>query len=256
MLIDTHCHLNLKDKFPDPTATVTEAAEAGVARLIVIGVDVASSRVALELADKFDGVYGVVGVHPNYTNDYQPSQIKDIEELLKHPKALAIGEIGLDHHWNYATDEQQKAALFDQLDLAEATGKPIVFHCREAYPELLDLLEKRTKLPWLFHCFAGDATDAQRANALDAYFGVDGPITYPKSDDLRDIVRTLPQNRIVIETDAPYLTPVPFRGKPNRPAYVLFTNAALASCLAIEPGECALMTTANAERFFRLSATE
>ena len=252
MLIDTHCHLNLKDKFPDVAATVKEAIESGVTRMIVIGVDVATSRVALELADQFDAVYGVVGVHPNYANDYQSSQIKDIEELLKHPKAVAIGEIGLDRHWNYATDEQQKAALFDQLDLAQATGKPVVFHCREAYPALLDLLEKRAWLPWLFHCFAGDAADTKRATALDAYFGVDGPITYPKSEDLRAIVRSLPRDRIVIETDAPYLTPAPFRGKPNKPAYVLYVNAALSSCLGIEQGECALQTTANAERFFGL----
>lgn len=255
MLIDTHCHLNLQDKFPEVGATVSEAIEVGVSRFIVVGVDVATSVRALELADEFVEVYGVVGVHPNYSNAYQSSQIKEIERLLKHPKAVAIGEVGLDRHWHYATDEQQKAALFDQLDLAEATGKPVVFHCREAYPALLDLLEKRRTLPWLFHCFAGDAEDARRAVALDAYFGVDGPITYPKSEDLRAIVQSLPRDRIVIETDAPYLTPVPFRGKPNKPAYVLFVNAALASCLGCEQGECALLTTANAERFFGLGAS-
>jgi len=220
--------------------------------MIVVGIDIALSRLALEIAEKHDGVYAIVGVHPNYACDYKPSDIKEIEQMLQHPKAVAIGEIGLDYHWDYATPEQQRLALFDQLDLAEATEKPVVFHCREAYSDLLDILGKRTKLKWLFHCFAGNPEDARRAMALDAYFGVDGPITYPKSNELREVVQSLPRNRIVIETDAPYLSPAPLRGKPNHPSYVRFVNAGLAATLGLELEESAELTTTNAENFFDL----
>jgi TatD DNase family protein len=253
ILVDTHCHLNLADKFPDPSKAIREARDAGVTRMIVVGIDVALSRLALDIAEAHDGVFAIVGVHPNYANDYKPSDLTQIEEMLKHPKAVAIGEIGLDYHWDYATPEQQRKALFDQLDLAESTGKPVVFHCREAYPDLLSLLEKRKHLKWLFHCFAGDLHDAARAAKIGAWFGVDGPITYPKADDLREVVKSLPRDRIVIETDAPYLSPAPFRGKPNHPSYVRFVNAGLAATLGLELEECAEMTTKNAEAFFELT---
>jgi TatD DNase family protein len=251
-LVDTHCHLNLADKFPDPSKVIREAQDAGVMRLIVVGIDVALSRTALDIAEKHEGVYAIVGIHPNYANQYKASDLPEIEEMLKHPKAVAIGEIGLDYHWDYATPQQQRVSLFDQLDLAERTGKPVVFHCREAYPDLLSTLEQRKRGRWLFHCFAGDMNDARRAIKLDCYFGVDGPTTYPKSQELRDIVHSLPRDRIVIETDAPFLSPAPFRGKQNHPSYVRFVNAGLAATLGVELDECAKLTTSNAERFFGL----
>jgi TatD DNase family protein len=251
-LIDTHCHLNDAKAFPDPAATLHEAQEAGVDRVIVVGVDADSSRQALELADRFEGVYAIVGWHPNYTSTYSPEGLKEIEGMLSHPRAVAIGEIGLDFHWQYATRDQQDRALYDQLALAQSSGKPIVFHCREAYPALLDILERLPVLPYLFHCFAGDVEDARRARAMDCYFGVDGPITYKKSFESREIVKTLPRDRIVIETDSPYLTPEPFRGKPNKPANVALVNTALAGVLELDPEACAALTTTNAERFFRL----
>jgi TatD DNase family protein len=253
ILVDTHCHLNLVDSFPDPVAAIKEARDAGVTRMIVIGVDVATSSLGLEIAEANEGVFAAVGVHPNYACDYKHSDISDLEEMLSHPKAVAIGEVGLDYHWDYATPEQQRIALFAQLNLAESTGKPVVFHCRKAYPDLLSILEKRTRHAWLFHCFSGDTDDARRAMALDTYFGVDGPITYPKATDLRSVVEMLPRDRIVIETDAPYLSPAPFRGKPNKPSYVRYVNAGLAASLGMSLEECAELTTANAERFFGLT---
>ena len=249
MLVDTHCHLNLKE-FADPEAAIGDAREHEVTRMIVIGVDVASSRRAIEIAEEHDGVYAVVGVHPNYACDYQTSDINTLEQMLAHAKVVAIGEIGLDYHWHYATREQQRVALSAQLDLADRLREPVVFHCREAYPDLLTFLETRQKGKWLFHCFAGDMEDARRAIALDAYFGVDGPITYPKAHGLREVVQSLPHDRIVIETDAPYLSPQPFRGKPNKPGYVRYVNAGLAATLGLTIEECAALTTANAERFF------
>lgn len=253
MLIDTHCHLNDAEAFPDPDVALAEARAAGVKRVIVVGVEPESCRRALALAEAHDGVYAIVGWHPNYTAGYTDEGLAEIEAMLGHPKTVALGEIGLDFHWQYATLEQQERALYAQLELGRRSGKPIVFHCREAYPRLLGVLEAEPRHPYLFHCFAGDLADAGRAMALDCYFGVDGPISYKKSEPLREIVRSLPRNRLVVETDSPYLSPEPYRGKPNRPANVAIVNAALAAALGIETDACAALTTANAERFFGLS---
>jgi TatD DNase family protein len=218
----------------------------------VVGCDPESSQAALDLAERYSGVFAVVGWHPNYTAKYSKSSLVDLRRMLGHPKAVALGEIGLDWHWQYATPREQEAALLDQLELARELDKPVVFHCREAYADLLRFLEAMPRHRYLFHCFSGNADDAQRGVALDAYFGVDGPISYKSAGELRDIVCTLPRERLVIETDSPYLSPMPYRGKPNRPAYVAFVNGALASTLGIPSDECAALTTANAERFFRL----
>lgn len=252
-LIDTHCHLNDDQDFPDPAAAIQEAADAGVDRLIVIGVDTETSETAVELADRFEGVYAAAGWHPGNALEYQTHELKRIEELLTHPKCVALGEIGLDFYRDHSTPKDQYQCLREQLELAESSGKPVVFHCREAYPELLDILEKQKPHPWLFHCFSGNAEHAQRAVDLGCMFGVDGPITYPKSDDLRSIFQRLPQDRILIETDAPWLAPVPYRGKRNRPAWITYVNEQLAEVLELTPEQCAALTTANAERFFGLA---
>lgn len=258
MLIDTHCHLNLTEHFPDPAAEVEFAKSCGVGRLVVVGIDIPSSQIAIDLAERFPEVYAVVGVHPNHAADYEPGQLSPLRQMLAHPKVVALGEIGFDYHWDYATREQQYDALRDQLDLADELQVPVVFHCREAYGDLLDVLESRSQATvhrpqYLLHCFAGDQSDAQRAIALDCYFGVDGPVTYKKAQDLRDLVQQiLPRDRVVIETDAPYLTPVPHRGKPNRPGYVAYVANMLATLWGVSPEEAAAITTANAERFFRL----
>lgn len=254
-LIDTHCHLNIAEAFPDPPQAIEEAHAAGVTSLIVIGIDIPSSCRAVEIAENHEGVYASVGIHPNSSADYAPKTLKEVERLLTHVKVVALGEVGLDFHWDFATSEQQTKCLIDQLDLAQSLDMPVVFHCREAYGDLLSLLEKRgsSQGRLLFHCFSGNSDDASRACALGGHFGVDGPVTYPKAKDLRAILATVPRDRIVIETDSPYLAPAPYRGKPNRPAYLTHVNDGLAGCLGITAQECAALTTANANRFFRLS---
>lgn len=252
MLIDTHCHINFPDKFPDPAATIAEAKANGVTHLFAVGCDPESSQAAIDLASQFPDVYAIVGWHPTYVQDYRKETLQEIRRMLAHPKALAIGEIGLDYHWDYSTPEQQRIALDDQLNLAVELDKPVVFHCREAYPDLLTILESRPIHPYLIHCWAGDASDVERALALGCIFGVDGPISYKKSDELRNIFRMLPKDRVVIETDSPYLTPEPYRGKPNKPAYVKYVAEALAKVWDISSDEVAQITTENALRFFRL----
>jgi TatD DNase family protein len=251
-LTDTHCHLNLEEHFPDPDAEIQRSLDAGVTTLILVGIDVATSARALEIADRHATVYAVVGLHPNYSASYSAADLQAIEELAKHPKAMAIGEIGLDFHWDYATPEQQERSLRDQLALAEDAGLPVVFHCRKAYPQLLSILEALPVQPYLFHCFSGDGEDLQRASRLGGLLGIDGPITYRKSTELREQVTLMPSDRIVIETDSPYLSPEPLRGKPNVPANLRFVNNALATILSVSAEESAALTSANAARFFRL----
>jgi TatD DNase family protein len=253
MLIDTHCHLNDASAFPDPAAELAACHEAGVDQVVVVGTAPEDWTRAVDLAERFQEVFAIVGWHPNYTADYDPATLAELERLLAHPKVLALGEIGLDYHWDYAPRPIQHQALRQQLALGKRLEKPIVFHAREAYSDLLDVLEEDGPYPYLFHCFAGTQAEAARAVALGGYFGVDGPITYKKADELRAVMASLPPDRIVVETDAPYMSPVPFRGKPNRPAYVAHVNAGLAGALALSERDCAALTTANARRFFGLN---
>lgn len=251
MLIDTHCHLNDAKAFPDPRAEIDAAKGLGVERLIVVGTAPDDWERAVALAEAHPEVWAIVGWHPNYTSDYRPASLARLRELLAHPRVLALGEIGLDYHWAYADRSVQHAALRDGLDLASETGKPVVFHAREAYSDLLDVLEARPPHPYLFHCFAGSAEEGARAVALGARFGVDGPVTYPKAEELRAVLRSLPFDRLVVETDAPYMSPVPYRGKPNRPAYVRHVAEGLATALGRSYEEVAETTTATARAFFR-----
>ncbi|RYG47266.1 TatD family deoxyribonuclease [bacterium] len=251
MLIETHCHLHDRKAFPDPAAEIEAAQAAGVERIVVIGTHPEDWTAAVALAESHECVWAVVGWHPNYCADYDVASLPTLREHLAHPKVLAIGETGLDNHWDYAPREKQRAALHDHLEIARELGIPVVFHAREAYSELLDILEADYGSgPYIFHCFAGDREEAARAVALGGWIGVDGPVTYPKAEELREVLRSVPLDRLVVETDSPYLSPVPYRGKPNRPAYVRHVADGLAKCLGISIEELERITTANALRAF------
>ncbi|MBI5706537.1 MAG: TatD family hydrolase [Armatimonadetes bacterium] len=249
-IFDTHCHLNLPEAFSDPKAAIEEAREAGVTRFVVVGIDGPSSVRAVELAERFEGVYSAVGWHPNSAATWGPEARGLVEELLNHPRTVALGEIGLDYHWDFATPEQQSVCLVDQLDMAKDAGKPVVFHCRNAYDDLLRVLEDRPGQPYLFHCFSGTDEHAERCLAMDALFGFDGPLTYRNSEGLRELFARLPETTLVLETDSPYLSPEPLRGKPNRPAYLRYVNQTAAHVRALPPEKMAAITTSNAMRFF------
>jgi TatD DNase family protein len=209
--------------------------------------DTETSRLATELADAHQEVYACVGWHPTYTAKYAAAELKFIEELAAHPKTVAIGEIGLDYHWDYSTPEQQRSSLEDHWALAQSLSLPVVFHCREAYHDLLEWLgAKQPNSACILHCFSGNPEDAQRAISMGAYFGVDGPITYKNADALREIVRLLPRERILAETDSPYLTPHPHRGKPNEPRFVELVIAEIAATLTMDISSAIEITTANA----------
>ena len=250
MLIDTHCHIQNPENFADPDQIVADAKAVGVEKIVVVGCEPNDWRTVLEFIDKHENVYGICGWHPNYTTDYDPIELPKLIKVLRHPKILALGEIGLDYHWEYSPHTLQIQALKDQLRVSEDYNKPVVFHAREAYSDLLDILEKVPPRKYLFHCFAGTKDEARRALRLGAWFGCDGPITYKKSDELREVFKFIPVHKILLETDSPYMSPEPFRGKPNTPANIPIINKALAAIHEMTEEDMADQTTLNAKDFF------
>ncbi len=250
-MIDTHCHLNLTDKFKNPAETIQRCLDQGVHEVIVIGIDLVTSRKAVELAEQFPNVYATIGYHPTSCKGFNESWLRDLDPLTSSDRVVGYGEIGLDYYWDTVSPEEQAVALSAQWNYARSLGLPVVFHSREAYPAMLDFLEKADRHPFVFHCFAGNLADAKRATALDAYFGVNGPITYKKADDLRAVVKSLPRDRVLIETDSPFLSPEPFRGKPNEPCFVEYVNAKLAELWNLPESQADQITTGNAHRFFK-----
>jgi len=256
-LIDTHCHLDWKAFDPDREAVIDRAVQAGVRRMITIGVDVPSSRRALEIAERHAAVSAAVGVHPNDCADFSAALLKEVRSLAQHPKVVAIGEIGLDYYWHTVDHETQARAFRAQLELAAEINKPVIIHSRDAAPDVVKVLEDFTaqaaRLSGTFHSCFDDLELAQRVFRLGFYIGVTGPITFKKSDREREIVRQVRNDRLLLETDAPFLTPAPHRGQRNEPAYVRHVAETIAMVRGQPVEEIARQSTQNAERLFGLS---
>lgn len=252
VLVDTHCHLDFEEFDSDRDAVVERALAAGVTRIVVPGIDLVTSRRALALAEQYPGVYAAVGVHPNSADKYSPQSLSDFRMLAAHPRVVGIGEIGIDFFWKKFDAQTQTHVFRRQIELANEVGKPIIVHDREAHEVVMAVLrETRPQAGAVLHAFSGDITMAEEALAMGFYLGVDGPLTYKKSDDLRALFARLPLERILIETDAPYLTPQPQRGKRNEPAYVRYVAETLALTRAQTLETVAEVTTRNAARLFR-----
>lgn len=259
MLIDTHCHYNHAAFDVDRAEAIARAREAGVACAVVIGYDLASSEWAVRLTQEFEGLYAAVGIHPNDAADATPEGLGRLEALARHPKVVALGEIGLDFHWNVEPPERQHAAFRDQLRLARRLGLPIMLHTRESDREVVTILEAMGG-PWrgILHCFGGDPQVARRALDVGLHLGLGGVLTFKNARQLQETATTLPQERIVLETDAPYLTPMPYRGrvKRNEPCYLPFVARQLAALRGLPEVEVAATTTDNAARLLGLPASE
>jgi TatD DNase family protein len=252
VLADTHCHLDYAQFDADRAAVVERARAAGVGRVLVPGTDLASSRRAVALADDFPEVRAAVGIHPASTGDFTHETTAALRDLAQHPKVDAVGEIGIDLYWKIVPLITQQRALAAQLDLANSLGKPVIIHDRDAHPEVMTALRAAScEAGVVLHAFSGGADMAGEALEAGYYLGVDGPLTYKKNEALRSIFAAAPLERILLETDAPYLPPQAWRGQRNEPAYVRAVAAKLAEIRGQPLEEVAAATSANAARLFR-----
>jgi TatD DNase family protein len=247
-MIDSHCHLDSEKFNEDREAVIERALAAGVERMVVIGTGDGPPdlEAAIRLADRHAPIYATVGVHPHDASKATPETFSELARLLNHPKVVAIGEMGLDYHYDFSPREVQKAVFIEQMQIAAHAGKPIVIHTREAWDDTLALLEEHWKdRRGIMHCFSGSPAEAQRCLDLGFHLSFGGIVTFPKALDIQESARLCPEDRLLIETDAPFLAPVPYRGKRNEPAFVAHTAAKLASLRGVSTERIVSATTRN-----------
>lgn len=231
---------------------IARAREAGVVEMLTVGFDQASNPRSVALAGN-DGVYASVGIHPNSATDWDDQTAATFEPFLERPEVVAVGETGLDFYRDWAPPEDQERAFVDHIDLAKRYDKALVIHTRESLTQALDVLEREgPPARFVFHCWSGGASDLDRVKAMDGYVSFAGNVSFKSAADLRAVVPLVPRHRLLIETDSPYLTPVPHRGEPNSPANVVHVGAAIAGVLDEPPEQIAGITSANAHRFFAI----
>ncbi len=254
MLFDTHCHLDVESFDSDRASVFERAYAAHVTRFLNPAYDIASSRRAVTMATTHPDVTAAVGIHPNDIGELNATSLAELHSLAQSNRVAAIGEIGLDYYWNKFPKEVQSTAFIQQLELAVRLGLPVIIHCRDAYDDTLDILgQYASRVKVLLHSFAGAPRHAERALTFGFYFGIGGPVTFKNATTLRAIVSQIPLERMVLETDAPYLAPHPHRGKRNEPAYLLLTATRVSEIRGIGLDELADITTANACALFGLT---
>jgi TatD DNase family protein len=253
-LFDTHAHLHFPDFEPDFDAMMDRARAAGVRGMVTIGTDVETSRAAVAIAERDPQVWATVGLHPHDADSGDDARFEELERLARSPRVVAIGEMGLDFFRNLSPRPAQEAAFRRQLGLARALAKPAVLHCRDAHAEMLAILaeERVAEVGGIMHCFSGDVEIARRCLDLGLLISLAGPVTYPNARALPAVARFVPADRLVVETDCPFLPPQPYRGKRNEPAYVTITAARVAELRGERLEELAPRLTGNARRVFRL----
>lgn len=249
-LVDSHCHLDDSKFDQDREQVIERARAAGVGRLMAIGTGDGPPdlEVAVRQAERCDFIYATIGVHPHDASKATPEAFGRLRELAKHPKVLAIGEIGLDYHYDFSPRDVQRAVFERQLELAAEAGKPIVIHTREAWDDTLAALRKGWLGGGIMHCFTGDEQQARQALDLGFHLSFGGVLTFPKAEELRQAASIVPDDRLLVETDCPYLAPVPHRGKRNEPAFMVETVKRLAAVRETTPEAIAELTTSNWEK--------
>lgn len=253
-MIDTHAHLN-DEKFADDIAAVVARAEAaGLGRIITIGIDAETSKQNVELARRFTFLRSAVGIQPNHVSETKPGDWDAILELVNDPTCVAVGETGLDRYWDRAPFQLQEEYFALHLALSRKTKKPVIIHCREAELDVMRMLraefDKHGPIAGVMHSFTGDIATAIACMEMGLYISFAGMVTYKNADNVRLVAKSVPLDRLLVETDSPYLAPMPHRGKRNEPAFVVHTAECLAGMLGRSLSEIAEATTANAKRLF------
>src|SRR6266849_10141745 len=257
-LIDSHAHIDFPQFAEDRDAMLERARAAGVTTLLAIGTGPGPEKLdaALPFAEQYDWIYTTVGIHPHEAKDVTQTHLDELAELAQHPKVIAWGEIGLDYFYDHSPRDVQQTVFRDQMALAAQAKLPIIIHCRDAWSDCLNNLEevwRPTGLGGILHCFSSSLEDARRGSEMGFMISFAGNSTYPKAQNLRDIAKALPLENILIETDAPYLAPQPWRGKRNEPAYVAEVAKMLATVRDLTAEQIAAATTENFRRFFGIA---
>ncbi|HEY6920668.1 MAG TPA: TatD family hydrolase [Methyloceanibacter sp.] len=252
MLVDSHCHLDFPELAADLDGVIARARAAGVGLMLTISTKVRHFIALRALAEAHDNVFCSVGTHPHHAAEEPDIMVEELVELARHPKVVAIGEAGLDYHYDYSPRDIQKKSFRTHIAAARETGLPLVIHAREADSDIARMLEEETKkgaFPFVLHCFTSGAELAHAGLALGGYVSFSGVVTFKNAEALRDIALAVPYDRLLVETDAPYLAPEPMRGKTNEPAFVTHTAARLAALRGVSDAD---MARATSENFFRL----
>jgi len=256
MLIDSHAHLDMDDFDADRDPVIKRAVQGGVARIVTIGIDLASSKKAIEIAKKYDFIYATVGYHPHNADEADPRDLEKLRALASEPKVVAWGEIGLDFFRRHSPPEKQVKAFERQLDIASEQGLPVIIHDRDAHTDLLRILKSRKRqYRGVIHCFSGNYDLAMALIELGFCISFPGTVTYKNAVDTQAVATRIPLERLLVETDCPYLTPLPFRGKRNEPLYVKHTAEKIAQLRQLDFEELAQAISANTIRLFNLPET-
>ncbi len=254
MLIDTHSHIdmdNYKERFEEVLKT---AFEYGVKKIVIPGVEPSGFERILSLCEKYENIYGAVGIHPEEVNYFDENSEKLLKEYLKHEKIIAVGEIGLDYYWDKSQTEKQKEIFEKQILIAKEAKKPVLVHDREAHQDTFEILKKTNaaEIGVVMHCFSGSPEFAAECVKEGFYIALGGVTTFKNAKKAKEVAKTVPLDRLLLETDAPYMTPVPYRGKENQPAYVKFVAQEIANLRNISFEEVAKATTENAQRLLKI----
>lgn len=255
ILFDTHAHLDDDDDYRDRDAMIDRARAAGVAYIVNVGFDLESSRRTIKLAEKYDLIYAAVGIHPHDAKKARTGYLKELEVMASHPRVVAMGEMGLDYYRDISPRPVQKKVFLEQLALAKKLNKPVIIHDRDAHGDIMDILRKEGLGPsgGVMHCYSGSWEMAKECLNMGFYISIAGPVTFPHAPKLKDVAARVPLDSLLLETDAPYLTPVPHRGKRNEPAYVFYTAEEVARLRGLKTEDLARACVDNGRKLFRIA---
>lgn len=252
MFFDTHTHLDDEKFDTDRDELIASFKDEGLTLAVNIGANIKTSKNSIALAEKYDFIYASVGVHPNDTGDMNDSDLAQLEEMTKHPRVVAIGEIGLDYHYDEPEPEIQKIWFEKQLRLAQKLNMPYIVHDRDAHADVLEIIKKVGYFNGVMHCFSGSSEFARQVTDLGMYVSIAGTVTFKNAPKIQEVAKTVPLDKLLIETDSPYLTPEPYRGKRNNSGYVKYTAAKIAELRGMDDAEVAKITMENGKRFYNI----
>lgn len=256
-LFDAHCHLDDAKFDDDREAVYQRMLDGNVKRCVCVGSDLASSQRCIHFAQTHEGVYAAVGVHPHEAKDVPPDYLAQIKEMLLQPKVVSLGEIGLDYYYDFSPRDVQRRVMAEQVELAVSLDMPVIFHIRDAHGDMVDYFRGAKTLPHgVIHCFSGSPEIAREYSKMGFYLSFAGPLTFKKAPNLWEAALQVPSDRVLIETDSPYLSPEPHRGRRNEPAHVRRVAMKIASLWQVSEEEAAKKTWENACRFYRMDDSD